>query len=557
MAGSVGGSAGELGDGGSTNSTDTGGTSSSSGGSGTMGDSSSGGGAGAGTDSSSGGAAGTAGSSSGGGAGSSSGGSAGSSTTGTGGEGGTPEAAFVAFCEAYTEYMCEWMLGCRDFPDCESSGPAGAIRSACETLPQPIADGDLVFDVELAESCLPDELVCYSSPRDLTDVGPCRGVVHAKGKIGDDCYLPVGWVDQPCAEGYCDTSDQCPGTCKAYLPDESPCDGLVPCEPGSACVDTVCTKLPAAGESCEASCLHGFPCVEADDGKLCVQPRADGDECDDGHPCVASYGCVEGVCGAKLELGDECLASVQCPDATRCLPYGDSGMNTCQTLPDVGEPCPSGECNDALDVSCQDPDPSDDDDTRYCGALGGVDDPCGAYGCRSDLWCYYAENDTDGVCLPLGGPGDFCTTEGTGPFAGYTPCLSYPNLYICMEEECAPPGAIGEPCLPTDWQSCAEGWCSTATSRCVEPGGEGDVCNTTFAYGDACAEGLYCSCEADECYADPLLDHGECLTKKATDALCETSIECSSDNCAWDGEVGRCAEVVDQSACIAPYAPEP
>jgi len=475
------------------------------------------------------------------------------------GAGGAPEnpLTFAAFCEAYLDYMCEWMLGCRNFTDCETAGPAGFIRAACETLPQPIADGDLVFDAAIAESCLPDELVCYGTPWELTEIGPCRGVVHAKGKIGDDCYQALSRLDQPCAEGYCDMSDQCPGTCKAYLPDESACDGSVPCEPGSVCAELVCTRLPDVGERCETSCRYGFPCVEGDDGKVCVVPRNDGEECDDSHPCVSSYGCVKGVCGAKLELGDQCASTVQCPDATRCLPDGDSETNTCQTLPGVGEPCPSGECNDALNVTCRDPNPSDDDYTAYCGELGGVNDPCGDYGCLNELWCYYAEDDTEGVCLPQGGPGDFCTTEGTGPFAGFTPCLSYPNLYVCMEEECTPPGAIGDACVPTDWQSCAEGWCSTETSRCVEPAEEGEVCNTTFAYYEACAEGLYCSCEADDCYSDPLVDHGECLAKKAADAPCENSIECSSDYCAWDGETSRCAELVDQSACTAPYASEP
>ncbi|HWO12278.1 MAG TPA: hypothetical protein VNN80_22435, partial [Polyangiaceae bacterium] len=183
--------------------------------------------------------------------------------------------------------MCEWMLGCRSFTDCETGGPAGFVRAACETLPQPIADGDLVFDAELAESCLPDELRCYGTPWELTEIGPCRGVVHAKGKIGDDCYQALGRVDQPCAEGYCDMGDQCPGTCKAYLPDESACDGSVSCEPGSVCADSVCTKLPDVGESCEANCLYGFPCVEGDDGKVCVVPRNDGEDCDDSHPCVS------------------------------------------------------------------------------------------------------------------------------------------------------------------------------------------------------------------------------------------------------------------------------
>ena len=504
-------------------------------------------------------AGGSAGSSAGGSAGSSAGGSSGSSSGGTAGAGGVPDEPldFVTFCEAYAEYMCEWMLGCRGFEDCENGGPVSAIRSSCETaLPQAIANGDLVFDADQAASCVPDALVCYASPRELTDSGACRGVVHAKGKIGDDCYRTLGWFDQPCAEGYCDMSDQCPGTCTAYTADDAPC-GDSPCQPGSTCIDDVCTKLPDVGESCESLCLYGFQCIESDDGKVCVPPVGYGDDCDDSHPCVSPDGCVEGVCGGKLEPGEECTSHVQCPSETRCPLDTDSGMDTCQPLPGVGEVCPTGECNDSFNLLCQDPDPNDDDNTSYCVELGGVDDPCAPNGCANDLWCYYAEDDTEGVCLARGESGDFCSTEGSGPFAGYAPCLSTPTFLICIDEECELPGAIGEPCTPNDWQSCAEGWCSTETSRCVAPAEEGEVCNPNFGYAETCAEGLYCFCEGDECGSDPLVDHGECLPRKAAGEPCQTSLECLSDSCSYDGEADRCADVVDQSACVAPYAPEP
>ncbi|HEY6726312.1 MAG TPA: hypothetical protein VI197_19885 [Polyangiaceae bacterium] len=550
-ANSVGGSAGAVGDGdgGSTSNTAANGGSS-SGGTGDMGGASAGGSGGAS-------AGGSGGSSSGGSGGSSAGGSGGSSA-GTAGAGGAPEppTPFEAFCEAYIDYTCDWMLGCRGFTDCDSIGPANFIRSSCETLlPQAIADGDLVFDTDLAETCLPDSLVCYGNPRELTEVGPCRGIVEAKGRIGDDCYRTLGFFDQPCAEGYCDMTDQCPGTCTAYTPDDSPCDGQ--CQPGSACIDDVCTKLPDVGESCDDYCRYGFPCVEGDDGKICVQPSADGEACDESQPCASGSGCVDGICGAKVELGEECTIHAECPDGARCLLDDDSGMNTCQPLPGVGEMCPFGECQAGLDLSCQDPDPSDADATNYCVQLGGLDDSCEPNGCRSDLWCYYAEDDSEGVCLAQGGPGDFCTTEGSGPFVGYPPCLNYPTLYLCIEEECTAPGAVGDPCIPNDSRSCAEGWCSTETSRCVAPAAEGEVCNTVFTYGNACAQGMYCFCEGADCYYDPLADHGECRPKKAEDAPCQTAIECLSDACNFEENVGTCAEVVDQSACDAPFAPEP
>lgn len=553
VTGSVGGSGGAGGSAGDGGSTGVGGSTGGAVGSG--GSSSSNGGTGGSAGSSAGGSDGSGGSSAGGSGGSSAGGSGGSSA---GGSGGAPNSSddFASFCEAHAEYICEWMTGCRTFTDCESGGPIDAVRNACETLPQAIADGHLVFDAELAASCLPDSLVCYGTPRDLTSVGgPCHGVVQAKAKIGDDCYRSFGWFDQPCAEGYCDMNDQCPGTCKAYVPDDAPCDGV--CQPGSACVDNVCTKLADVGETCESFCLYGFPCIQGDDGNVCVRPRAVGEACDDRRPCSGGIACVDGVCGDKLELGEECTSHAQCPTATRCLPDTDSGTDTCQPLPGVGEACPTGECDDGSNVSCQDPDPSDDDWTYYCVELGGVDDPCAPYGCRSDLWCYYAEDDTEGVCLERGGSGDFCSMEGSGPFAGFLPCLSYPELYICIDEECTSPGGIGEPCVPDNLQSCAEGWCSAETSRCVAPAEEGEACNVNFTYGVACAEGLYCFCEGDDCIYDPLADRGECRPKKELDETCETSIECLSNSCPYEEEGSRCTEVVDQSACDAPYAPDP
>jgi len=448
---------------------------------------------------------------------------------------------FAEFCDAYADYMCEWMIGCSGTADCESADPVLAIRDACETLPQAIADGDLIFEADLA-GCLPASLVCYENPEDISEIGPCRGVVHAYSTIGDACYRTLGGFDQPCAEGYCEMNHQCPGICTPYTPDDSACDGE--CEPGSACLDDVCTKLPAVGESCEEHCLYDFPCVEGDDGKACAALHASGDACDESHPCSSAFGCVDGRC-AKLEHGDRCVSYSQCLDSMECSWDYEGGTrgNVCQPVPGPGDHC---------DFSCPENygciDPDFVDDGSYCLALSDVGEACYEIGCRDDLWCSYAER-SSGECLPQGGPGDFCyDADDSTP-----PCLTSPTLYVCIEEECALPGTIGEPCAPNDWQSCSEGWCSTEARLCVEPAREGEPCNTEFSDVDACVEGLYCACEDADC-VNTLADSGECRPKKANDAPCETSIECLSDFCTFDGEIGRC---VDASACDAPHAPVP
>lgn len=488
-----------------------------------------------------------------GGAGGSANGSGGSST---GGSGGAPDglpANVADFCDAMAERMCEWVTACRGFTECDGIGPVGAIQSECsEMLADGLASGELEFDADRAEMCLASPVICSGSPWQWIQQGPCRGVISVSNGLGDPCYPVTGFITTACREGYCDYSDECPGTCTAYAGTGDSCSDAQ-CAPDHTCLDDECAKLPDVGESCESSCLYGLPCLEVDSETICVTPGLSGDACEDpSQPCAVGLVCLDGACTTSVEAGDHCTQGSQCPTGYGCFSSNGTDPATCQLWLEAGAPCPNGGCDPNEDLTCQDITPDDADDPQ-CVAYAGVNQPCDPVGCTQNLWCYYPEPDNPdaGVCRPKGGPGDSCESE-TGPWTGYElPCGTSSAEYYCVQGECTAPAELGQPCDPLDERTCAEGWCSAETEECTEPAEADAPCNPYDAY-NTCAEGLYCSCPTQDCWAEPAADRGTCTPKKPNDALCDSSDQCDSDYCTWfeEEQASRCVPL--PTTCSAP-----
>lgn len=487
-----------------------------------------------------------------GGAGGTASNTGGSSTSG----GGAPDLPLdvAEFCDAMVERMCEWVTQCRGFTECDGIGPVGGIQSECSgNLAERLASGELEFDADRAEACLASPVVCAGSPWQWAQQSGCQGVISVPSGIGDDCYPESGFITTPCSEGYCDYSDECPGTCRDFADTGESCSDSQ-CAPDHACLDEECRKLPDEGESCEASCLFSMPCLEVDNEKICIAPGIEGDDCEpDSQPCDYGLVCLDGECARTVEADDPCTQNSQCPSGYGCFASTASVAASCQLWLEAGAACPNGGCDPNEGLTCQDITPDDDDDNRECVAYAGVDEPCAPVGCAQNLWCYYPEPDNPdaGVCRPRGGPGDACESE-TGPFTGYElPCGTSTAEYYCVQGECAAPGTIGDPCDPIDERTCAEGWCSATTEECTEPAEEDAPCNPYDAY-NTCAAGLYCSCTDVDCWSEPPADRGKCIPKKPNDALCEGSEQCESDYCNWieEEQASRCEPL--PMTCSAP-----
>lgn len=141
------------------------------------------------------------------------------------------------------------------------------------------------------------------------DCGPddyCASPVDASDEVVDGSCTPRVDRGQPCT-GH----DQCMDGMRCSLGNASKCFVLSAademCNPmlqEGGCLDldrwcnpssSTCTRLPAPGESCEASdeCLGLARCIEGQ----CVARPVEGEPCpDDGPACLASLRCREGIC---------------------------------------------------------------------------------------------------------------------------------------------------------------------------------------------------------------------------------------------------------------------
>lgn len=443
-----------------------------------------------------------------------------------------------AHCERMEDYACEMFKACQGWTTCDQH-PITFLRQFCQdSLPGLWAEGKYTFDAELAESCLPDQLICPGRWADLFDTHRCRDVFQGTIPLGDECGHE-GWIfGSTCDGGRCaQDSTMCTSTCEAYADEGESCD-TVPCAPGARCVDGFCVQPPEWGESCSDSCVGSLVCSDAAGDPICLTGGIEGDPCSPSLPCASRAMCQDGVCVGSVTLGQECNSSFVCPSGATCYPLGDEAPSTCNETKALGVECESPiECG-TEDVDCLDPDPEDQDFTQVCTALSGVGGPCEPGGCQADLWCQYPASGAaeEGICRLPGGLGDSCAS-GEGPRSNSTyPCLwTNETRLFCVEDECRVQPELGDACNPDDhdWDACLDSWCSFSTRQCMAPNSIDEPCNLD-ARLTSCDDDSYCLCETEPC--DEESDSGVCAPRKPNTALCWDSEECQSNYC--DGE--RC-----------------
>src|SRR5690606_15111965 len=107
------------------------------------------------------------------------------------------------------------------------------LEGYCDAAAAGVAEGRIAFDPDAFGACqrgLPS-LSC-----ELLDTGDLLyGCAAFRPQVapGGACAHR-----SDCADGFCDTSSTCPGTCVAWVPPGGECGAGTSCRPGSTCVDT-------------------------------------------------------------------------------------------------------------------------------------------------------------------------------------------------------------------------------------------------------------------------------------------------------------------------------
>lgn len=179
---------------------------------------------------------------------------------------------------------------------------------------------------------------------------------HGTRREGDACEEGSSLAETDCDRGLYCIVDVCRDPSRtAFGTAGEPCDVGGLCNEGLACIDSLCQRLPSAGE-------------------LCLDYR-----------CNAESYCDDGLCEALPRPGERCDRG-ECVAGSYCRFDPALGRSVCQPAVDVGEPC-SGH------RQCQ----SGNCPAGFCEEPADVGDPCGSQlPCGPDLLC------DEGQCRPAG-----------------------------------------------------------------------------------------------------------------------------------------------------------
>lgn len=263
----------------------------------------------------------------------------------------------------------------------ESASQPSSVHEAVETFSQFVADVDCdiariccaedgyphdtsacrVEAAAQASSALRDRLKGLSvtvneaalaeCERELDQARFCGGFIDAQSC--EDIFLGTRDVGESCE----DTLD-CPGARRHQ------------------CVNGICVRRPAPGESCDGRALCQGPLVESDCRRHPMNPSegicALDSRAAEGEPCAVTCfenGSCSGTAGFEATTGEwpECFNEdgLYCNAASRCV----------KVLP-LGSPCEVGACG--IGAWCQD---------GTCAPAGAEGDPCRAGTCQKGLFC--------------------------------------------------------------------------------------------------------------------------------------------------------------------------
>jgi hypothetical protein len=253
-----------------------------------------------------------------------------------------PAAVAHAICGKVESCECRWGDNrlCTDLPGCPGS------RSAC--IDQ-VAD----FYASLAEANSRLDGVVYDSHRgrsciDTIDAASCDDVDYTE-------ICAAAWQGTLPLGATCTSARQCEGSYDLGVRCETQCVAAetYQTEPGAAC-DRTCRFVEGldnplcvidANATGDAACYYGdgYRCFEGS----CVPLGAVGDACAGNYQCVDGSACIQGVCSARIELGEfcsadavgnPCVSGAYC-DGLRCVAQVE--LAEACTVP---EACASGSC---------------------------------------------------------------------------------------------------------------------------------------------------------------------------------------------------------------------
>lgn len=394
----------------------------------------------------------------------------------------------VGFCQEWLDAKVELAHRCGGVSE-QSLHMALAALGACGPVAASLSAGGLQFNAADAAACLSGTraLPCWDTSRRLP---ACVKALEGQVAPGGACHELLMVRSECTAGSWCDTANQCPGTCMPYAKLGESCVGAyVFCDTGLRCDSQTgrCVENPPSGigDPCRyfGACSAGLVC-EGKDGPLeyfpssdneeigtCEAPRASG-------PCYYDYDCsnhcagadppdTRGTCTPWKQIGQACT-----PGAQDCVADAYCGANnTCVSLPAVGQPCPgnAGEGRECLDGYCN---PS-----HICqeflptGAQCYVQpgwfapDPCGGTLRTCD----------DGYCVPgcvagqtCGGVGETCCSGGIcdpGASCLFGKCTTCGTPGHACCPNCQSPG-----CNPVDY--CLDGACCNEARVCVAVGSD-------------------------------------------------------------------------------------
>ena len=285
------------------------------------------------------------------------------------------EASPGAFCRE------SWRVSTARFVECllrgasEMAARAEDAGAACDAIQAAADAGRIRFDDAAAASCLAAEATqACEELRNTFTLAACDAALTGALPNGAACSSTL-----ECADGFCDTSATCPGTCSAFAQPDADCSAT-PCGPGQVCdgaTSRCVAKTPPGGPG--EPCANDLP--YCDPGLRCAfetciprlptgEPCQSTADCATGLYCPPPYSPLAGSCAPRVPEGQPCAEDAACVPGTSCAP------TVCEPPPSAGEPC-SATC---LGGYC--------DLNGRCAAYRTLGEPCGSgVECSPHLAC--------------------------------------------------------------------------------------------------------------------------------------------------------------------------
>lgn len=236
----------------------------------------------------------------------------------------TPGIALASLCDELVEAdcaradSCGLFAGSLDRDACVRRQHALWCGPAVAAIASAVDDGTVDYFELAARDCraaVAARACDFGFDYDLFALPACVAMLEAKGQQDQDCPFA-----EACADGFwCDARAACPGTCRAFLTSNTPCDPGDRCAEGLFCGVTSrrCLAQVALDAVCEPSiagnsCRPGGFCDSTSPGDpVCRPVRGRGDGCQSDFECLVGARCVRNRCSTG-EDGDTCQADADC-----------------------------------------------------------------------------------------------------------------------------------------------------------------------------------------------------------------------------------------------------